>query len=534
MTKRRRSIDINRHVKYKRTTVLWARADEGPTQSAIMKPECSGFLRQMLFLFLLVLYGFVSTVHGSDSYIEITEAAKKDAITYLPGLSEQPTFKQYSGYLSGETDNIQLHYWLVEATQTPDEMPLLLWLNGGPGCSSLGGLVTENGPFTVRKQGVLEYNPYSWNRFANVLYLESPGGVGFSYVKDRNLTTDDDFTAITNYHALLNFMKRFPQYKGRDFYITGESYAGVYVPLLTLRLLDNNFKDLNLKGIAVGNGYINKNFNDNSFLYYVYYHGLIDENLWNDLLASCCADRCSSKCMFSENHSVQCMNVISASNAATDGLDVYNIYAPCDGGVQTLPGRRSGQPRRSFRFVPEKQLLFRDNIFLKVNNASRSLGSRSITTCVDDTNQIVYFNTVDVRRALNVDVPEVDNWNSCSEQVAGSYTMTYNALQAQYMKILAYKVPTLLYAGDVDTACNYLGILWFVDDLGLKMHKPLKQWLYLDKDGTMQVGGVQKTLYLAETPLWYVTVRGSGHMVPQDKPIPAYHLITQFIQGIPL
>ncbi|TGZ68627.1 hypothetical protein CRM22_004157 [Opisthorchis felineus] len=287
-------------------------------------------------------------------------------------------------------------------------------------------------------------------------------------------------------------------------------------------------------GIAVGNGYINKNFNDNSFLYYVYYHGLIDENLWNDLLASCCADRCSSKCMFSENQSVQCMNVISASNAATDGLDVYNIYAPCDGGVQTLLGRRSGHPRRPFRFVPEKQLLFRDNIFLKMNNASRSLGSRSITTCVDDTNQIVYFNTVDVRQALNVDVPEVDNWNTCSEQVAGSYRMTYNALQAQYMKILAYKVPTLLYAGDVDTACNYLGILWFVDDLGLKMHKPLKQWLYLDRDGTRQVGGVQKTLYLNETPLWYVTVRGSGHMVPQDKPIPAYHLITQFIQGISL
>ncbi|TGZ68626.1 hypothetical protein CRM22_004157 [Opisthorchis felineus] len=507
---------------------------EGPTQSAIMKPERSRFLLRMLFLFLLVLYGFVSTVHGSDSYIEITEAAEKDAITYLPGLSEQPSFKQYSGYLSGETDNIQLHYWLVEATQTPDEKPLLLWLNGGPGCSSLEGLMTENGPFTVRKQGVLEYNPYSWNRFANVLYLESPGGVGFSYVKDRNLTTDDDFTAITNYHALLNFMKRFPQYKGRDFYITGESYAGVYVPLLTLRLLDNNFEDLNLKGIAVGNGYINKNFNDNSFLYYVYYHGLIDENLWNDLLASCCADRCSSKCMFSENQSVQCMNVISASNAATDGLDVYNIYAPCDGGVQTLLGRRSGHPRRPFRFVPEKQLLFRDNIFLKMNNASRSLGSRSITTCVDDTNQIVYFNTVDVRQALNVDVPEVDNWNTCSEQVAGSYRMTYNALQAQYMKILAYKVPTLLYAGDVDTACNYLGILWFVDDLGLKMHKPLKQWLYLDRDGTRQVGGVQKTLYLNETPLWYVTVRGSGHMVPQDKPIPAYHLITQFIQGISL
>ncbi|OON23147.1 serine carboxypeptidase [Opisthorchis viverrini] len=99
----------------------------------------------------------------------------------------------------------------------------------------------------VQRNGLLDYNPYSWNKFANVLYLESPGGVGFSYVKDGNMTTDDDVTSLTNYHAMLSFMKKFPKYKGRDFYITGESYAGVYVPLLAVRFLENNFKDLSLK-----------------------------------------------------------------------------------------------------------------------------------------------------------------------------------------------------------------------------------------------------------------------------------------------
>ncbi|KAG5448137.1 Lysosomal protective protein [Clonorchis sinensis] len=469
----------------------------------------------------------VMAVKADDRFPRISTSAQEDLVTYLPGIAKQPEFRHYSGYLSGTTENTQHHYWLVEAEEFPEKKPLILWLNGGPGCSSLLGLMTENGPFLVQRDGLLDYNPYSWNRFANVLYLESPGGVGFSYVKDGNLTTDDDMTSLTNYHAMLSFMEKFPKYKGRDFYITGESYAGVYVPLLAVRFLENNFKDLNLKGIAVGNGVPNRIFKENAMLYFNYYHGLLDESLWDDLLASCCTDQCANKCMFTENKSVQCMNVVAAVVSATDGLNAYNIYAPCDGGVRSSSGR-------SFRPVSESQYLFNDNIFLKQKRKMQQFSSRFVTSCIDDTNLLVYFNNPKVRQALHVDLIEVPFWDTCNQFVTDTYGHIHKALQPQYLNILEHKVRTLLYVGDVDGDCTFLEHLWFVEDLELKMPEPLKQWLYLENDGTKQVGGVQKVLYHNDTPLWYVTVRGSGHMVPHDKPVQAFHILTRFIQGLPL
>ncbi|KAF8563207.1 hypothetical protein P879_06167 [Paragonimus westermani] len=90
----------------------------------------------------------------------------------------------------------------------------------------------------------------------------------------------------------------------------------------------------------------------------------------------------------------------------------------------------------------------------------------------------------------------------------------------------------MLFAGDVDLACNYLGLLWFVDNLELQVTSEMKHWLFEDTDETKQIGGVYKIMTkTGNAPLWYVTVRGSGHMVPENKPVAAYHMITQFILG---
>ena len=82
--------------------------------------------------------------------------------------------------------------------------PVILWLNGGPGCSSLGGLIEELGPFHVKDNGNTVYeNVYAWNKVGHILFLESPAGVGFSYATDGNVTTDDDRVAMDNYNALV-------------------------------------------------------------------------------------------------------------------------------------------------------------------------------------------------------------------------------------------------------------------------------------------------------------------------------------------
>ncbi|KAF8566967.1 hypothetical protein P879_08439 [Paragonimus westermani] len=207
----------------------------------------------MLFFVWSHCLSLISTATSQSNstqteYLEIrSDLNESDRIVSLPRLTVEPSFRQYSGFLEGATPNIQLHYWLVEAVGNHSGAPLFLWLNGGPGCSSLFGHLYENGPFIVKPGPNLVRNPYSWNLLGNVLYLESPAGVGFSYAKDGNTSASDDTTSLHNYHALWHFLKKFPAYKNRAFYITGESYAGIYVPTLALRLLNDGI-DLDLRG----------------------------------------------------------------------------------------------------------------------------------------------------------------------------------------------------------------------------------------------------------------------------------------------
>lgn len=156
-------------------------------------------------------------------------APHEDLIASLPSTNFFPGFKQYSGYLKASKGN-RLHYWwdffgkwkknkyknfrFTESQLNPAKDPLIVWLNGGPGCSSLVGLLQENGPFRVVDGGdrVVE-NVYAWNKVlprfdenkciylfkniyfpqvANVIFLESPVGVGFSYSTDNVTVWNDD------------------------------------------------------------------------------------------------------------------------------------------------------------------------------------------------------------------------------------------------------------------------------------------------------------------------------------------------------
>jgi carboxypeptidase C (cathepsin A) len=135
-----------------------------------------------------------------------------DLITNLPGLpgGTTPT-KQYSGWLQLSADKF-FHYWFVYSANNPATDPVTLWLNGGPGCSSLDGFFYENGPFkfTGATDGtglpILYNNPNSWHTVSNMLYLESPTGVGFSYSNNPNdYSMNDNQTAADNWKALTVF-----------------------------------------------------------------------------------------------------------------------------------------------------------------------------------------------------------------------------------------------------------------------------------------------------------------------------------------
>ncbi|KAM0939917.1 putative carboxypeptidase D [Dioscorea sansibarensis] len=146
---------------------------------------------------------------------------EEDLVKKLPGQPEF-TFKQYAGYVDVDSDaGRSLYYYFVEAHAESQFKPLTLWLTGGPGCSSIGqGAFTEIGPFLPHGDGhSLRFNKMSWNRVSNLLFVDAPAGVGWSY---SNKTND-------MYIFLMKWLEKFPEFKYTDLFLTGETYAGLLI-----------------------------------------------------------------------------------------------------------------------------------------------------------------------------------------------------------------------------------------------------------------------------------------------------------------
>ena len=124
-----------------------------------------------------------------------------DLVGPLPGVEFSLGYRHYSGYLSS-INNSYLHYWFFESQSgQPENDPVALWLNGGPGCSSLIGAFTELGPIRMNANGTLTPNPHSWTQRANVIFLETPTGVGFSYQPNVSFYhhTDEETVQVCTY-----------------------------------------------------------------------------------------------------------------------------------------------------------------------------------------------------------------------------------------------------------------------------------------------------------------------------------------------
>ncbi|KAM9366867.1 lysosomal protective protein [Symphorus nematophorus] len=434
-----------------------------------------------------------------------------DEVTQLPGMMFKPSYRQWSGYLQARPGKF-LHYWFVTSQRDPVKDPLVLWLNGGPGCSSLDGFLSENGPFHVNDNGATLYeNPFSWNKIANVLYVESPAGVGYSYSDDKNYATDDDQVADDNYKALQSFFAKFPNFTQNEFFIFGESYGGIYTPTLSLRVATGAAK-INFKGFAVGNGLSSFALNDQTLIYFGYYHGLFGEDLWRDLNKNCCDN---GSCNFYNSSSETCKSLVDVAFGIVynSGLNEYALYLDCEGGRRSHRGyeRTMSHLFKNYRKHPHTHK-FSDRVPSPV-----SLGE--VPPCINSTAQMNWLNRGDVRKALHI--PDtLPPWDLCSDDVGEQYTNLYPTVKDVYLKLLSVGLRALVYNGDTDMACNFLGDQWFVEDLGFKATTKYQIWIHDD-----QIAG----FYQQFGNLTFLTVKGAGHMVPQWAPGPAFHMFQSFI-----
>ncbi|KAK7393094.1 hypothetical protein VNO78_21547 [Psophocarpus tetragonolobus] len=421
----------------------------------------------------------------SSAYVAPQEGLRQgDKIVALPGQPYGVNFDQYSGYVTVDPNaGRALFYYFVESPYSPSTKPLILWVNGGPGCSSLGyGAFEELGPFRINSDGkTLYHNKYAWNQVANVLFLESPAGVGFSY---SNTSSDydhsgDKSTAKDAYVFLINWLERFPEYKTRDFYITGESYAGHYVPQLAYTILVNNkfsHQNINLKGIAIGNAWIDDVTSLKGIFDYAWTHALISDQT-HELIEKYCD-------FTSEKVSAICEKAATRAIIEKGNIDSYNIYAP----LCHYSSLKNGSTGSVYDFDP----------------------------CSDYYGE-AYLNRPEVQQAIHA---KPTKWTHCSDLI------NWNDSPATILPVIKYLIDSniglWIYSGDTDTVVPVTSSRYSINTLKLPIQVPWRPWYSGNEVG----GYVVK--YKGVT---FVTVRGAGHLVPSWQPARALTLIFSFLYG---
>ncbi|KAJ9689010.1 hypothetical protein PVL29_014587 [Vitis rotundifolia] len=405
--------------------------------------------KTLLLLSLLLLCSITSDADAAPKQQSL------DRISALPG---QPpvTFSQFSGYVTvNEHHGRALFYWLTEATTYPEKKPLVLWLNGGPGCSSVAyGASEEIGPFRLNRTGSSLYlNKYSWNRVANILFLESPAGVGFSYTNTSSdlKNSGDGRTAQDALIFLVRWMSRFPKYKHREFYIAGESYAGHYVPQLAKKIHDYNKASshpiINLKGFMVGNAVTDNYYDNIGTVTFWWSHSMISDRSYRSIMDHCdfSGERTSEKCDEAVNYAI---------NHEFGDIDQYSIYTPS---CMALP---NSSTIRSPRF---KNSLVRRRV-------------AGYDPCTENYAE-KYYNRPDVQKAMHANSTGIPyKWTACSDVIIKYWNDSQASMLPTYKELIEAGLRIWVFSGDTDAVVPVTATRFSLNHLNLTVKTPWYPW----------------------------------------------------------
>ena len=446
-------------------------------------------------------------------FTAINAAIPDHEVSGLPGWNGSLPTRQYSGYIPVDSAMTRfIHYWFVESQGDPSKDPVVMWMNGGPGCSSLGGYLYEMGPLHFlndtpnQTHPQLIVNPNTWAKIANMLFIEAPVGVGFSYSTKgkEDYVTNDTRTAADNLQFLLNFFSAYSEYKLNDFYISGESYAGIYIPTLVdqirLHSMANSSDPINLKGFMVGNGCIGNRVGSCSDreglgirVRFLYNHGLISEETFREVIQKCGVNLIDT--------SPICHRALSEAFSSTGPVNTYDIYTP--------------SCIRDFHQVDDEQRVWRthmpkDDPLVGMSECNNAIESAS------------YLNTPEVRKALHVESESsIGRWRMCTTNI--SYHCNTDSLLGIYPTLIK-QYRTLIYNGDVDSCVPYIGDEEWTSGLGFPVKEPWRPWFVNE-----QVAGYVTSYDVND--FTFITVKGSGHMVPLFQPVSAYAMFERYIKN---
>ncbi|XP_042469683.1 serine carboxypeptidase-like 35 [Zingiber officinale] len=447
-----------------------------------------------------------------------------DRVAALPG---QPPvgFTHYAGHVR-VSDHKALFYWFFEAKQKPQAKPLLLWLNGGPGCSSIAyGAAQELGPFLVRSNAPnLTLNPYSWNRVANLLFLETPVGVGFSYTnRSKDLEElGDQITAHDSRIFLLNWFKRFPDFKYHDFFIAGESYAGHYVPQLAELIYEGNKKAgknsyINLRGFMIGNAVLNDATDQLGMVEYAWSHAIISDELYSTVRKECNSFKEEDE---GGHPSKACLPAVKAFLQAYNDIDIYSIYSPVC---------LSKSSSSTSKLVTAPHYFSQHERWHEMKKMPRGYDP-----CTEDYVE-KYFNREDVQKKLHANVTHLSYpYSPCSE-IIHNWNDSPATVLPTLKKLMKAGLRIWVYSGDTDGRVPVTSTRYSINAMRLREKKQQETAV-----GRKSWGGWRAWYHKEQVAGWVVeyeegltlvTVRGAGHQVPVFAPDRSLSLVTHFLHG---
>jgi cathepsin A (carboxypeptidase C) len=395
-----------------------------------------------------------------------------------------PEKGQY-GFIRVNPDGDDLYYMLYPPRNKTAKSPLIIWLSGGPGCASTMAMIYENGPIYIDKNGQAQKNPFSWNDQAWLMFIDQPLGTGFGHSSVRNIPELEWQVADNMLQFFKSFYELHPELKSLRLFISGESYAGHYIPAIGNRLFLYENNAFNLQGLAIGNGWTSPNVQQSAYVDFSLKYNLTGNDtklLYNlrPLFRAC-------------EKLIQVDSVFTKSSA--------NIY--CEDLFGQLAVDSQGRPRWNYYNYKEPCL---------------------VPGCIDLTNELAWLSDPEVMNELGVDIPYEDCSDVVNDRMARLDLQTDAGLFLP--ELLEKGVKVLAYNGDVDVICNYMSGEAWTDNVLWSKQSAFQKAEYkkaLLPNGTAY--GEVKTV----DNFSFLRFYDAGHLVPHDKPAEALFMINQFM-----
>lgn len=451
-----------------------------------------------------------------------------------------PNVKSFSGYVDVEEDE-HIFFWFFEARNgNPQDAPLTVWINGGPGSSSMIGLFQELGPCSVDSNGTVVSNPFAWNNASNMIFIDQPATTGFSYTKlvpgyvdpstdslivlpnatcpeyaqgygtcgtysapNVTLTANSTESAAKNfYRTLQGFMGAFPQYSREDFHFATESYGGHYGPVFNKYIEEQNAHGepkahkIKLKSVMIGNGWYSPEVQ-----YAAYYNFTVSPgNTYDYRPFNSSVEQMMYNSMFGPGN---CLDQIRDCYATGTDQVCSTADTFCANNVESILDVYANRDEYDIRELSPDPFPY--------------------SFYVD------YLNTPAFQQAIGA----FQNFSESSSTVSNAFSSTgddgrEDGTIEDVRSLLDQGVQVVMYAGDADYNCNWLGGEIIAEQA---QHKGFDQAGYQDLETT---DGVPHGQVKQSGQFSFVRIYESGHEVPFYQPLAALEMFERVLNSTDL